>query len=138
VTVVAPRLNVGVARLGSGAATLNWTVCVTAPSGLEASNVMLTVPTSLAAGVYVTTPDLGLIDTVAGPERTENVSGLPLTRSESWVVRPAVALTAPDHSAPLLSRKVFGPLGKLGAIHVSAVAAAEYGDWPVEFSAVTT
>src|SRR6516162_2372254 len=113
-------------------------VCVALPSALEASMVMLAAPTSLGPGVYVITPVLWLIDAVDGPARMENVSGLPLLATVTWVVRSAVALTGPyvemGQYVPLL-RWTAGE--SVGAVHVLPVAGSEYGDRPVAFTDLT-
>jgi hypothetical protein len=68
----------------------------------------------------------------------ENVSGLPLFKGVTSVVRPAVALTGPYvgryHNVPLLSW-TYGE--SVGAVHVPPVAGSEYGDRPVEFTDLT-
>ena len=117
---------------------MNGMVSVALPSALEASMVMLAAPTSLGSGVYLITPRLGSIDAVGGPARMENVSGLPLLATVTWVVMPAVALTGPyvemGQYEPLL-RWTAGE--SVGAIHVNPVAGSEYGDRPVEFTDLT-
>ena len=80
---------------------------------------------------------MALIETVDGPDTTENLSGLPLTSSETCVVSPAVTVTGPDQRVPTLNRKMFGPFENVGATQVSPVAGSESSDCCVAFTAVT-
>ena len=70
------------------------------------------------------TPDVGLIETVDGPDTTENERVAADQQRNLWV-SPAVTVTGPDERVPTLNRKMFGPFENVGATQVSPVAGSE-------------